>query len=407
MSTTTRKVRLGIIGLGGQGSFYTSLLTGKQINPDGVQKQTDNFDQIEVTAFCDIDLEKVRRTRSIFPDIPVYTDYIEMLDSGNVDAIVTAVPHYLHPTMGIEALNRGIHTLLEKPAGVYSKQVREVIELANSKPELTFAIMFNQRTNPLYIKIKSLIDNGAIGNIRRFNWIITTWYRPQAYYDLSDWRATWSGEGGGILVNQVPHQLDLMQWLCGMPIKISSKLSFGYARNIRVEDDVTAMFEFENGATGVLITCTHDPAGTDRLEIAGDKGKIIVDNSSDAKLITYATSEQVLNASIQDAKTVFTFMAGGGIKAIAPHYIKEEPVEIEATAWGGQHAEVLKNFAANIIDHTPLIAPGSDGIKGVLIANAIHLSSWLQQEVMLPIDEDIYLEQLELRIQEELNTNLS
>ncbi len=401
----TSKVRLGIIGLGGQGSFYASLLTGKQINPDGVQKNTEVFEQIEVGAFCDTDLEKVERTRAVFPDIPVYTDYIEMLDSGNVDAIVTAVPHYLHPIMGIEAMNRGIHALLEKPAGVYSKQVQEVIDVANTKPELTFAIMFNQRTNPLYMKIKELIEGGVIGNIRRFNWIITTWYRPQAYYDLSAWRATWEGEGGGVLVNQVPHQIDMMQWLCGMPVKVTSKLSFGYARDIRVEDEVTAMFEFENGASGVLITCTHDPSGTDRLEIAGDKGKIIVENSTDAKLITYETSEQELNASIKDAKTVFTFMAGGGIKAIAPNYITESPIEIEATVWGGQHAEVLKNFAANIIDKTPLIAPGADGINGVRIANAIHLSSWLGKEVSLPLDDDLYYEQLQARITEEQAEN--
>ena len=148
-----------------------------------------------------------------YPGIPFYANYIEMLESGDVDAIVTCVPHNLHPEMGIEALKRDIHALVEKPAGVYTKQVKELNEFAATKPELTFAILFNQRTNELYQKVKELVDNGEIGEIRRTNWIITTWWRPQGYYDQSAWRATWGGEGGGVLVNQAPHQIDLLQWI--------------------------------------------------------------------------------------------------------------------------------------------------------------------------------------------------
>ena len=181
--------------------------------------------------------------------------------------------------MGIEALKRDIHALLEKPAGVYTKQVKELNEFAATKPELTFAIFFNQRTNPLYQKVKEIIDNGEIGNIRRTNWMITTWWRPQGYYDQSDWRATWSGEGGGVLVNQAPHQIDLLQWICGMPKKVYSNVKYGYQRNIAVEDEVTTILDYGNGATGVFITCTHDIIGTDRFEILGDKGKIVVDDS--------------------------------------------------------------------------------------------------------------------------------
>ncbi len=387
-----KKVRLGIIGVGQQGGFYTSLLTGVQINPQGGMAMDKlDFDQLEVSAFCDIDPKKVERLKELFPNTPVYTDYIELLDSGNVDAVVTTVPHYLHPVIGIEALKRDIHVLLEKPAGVYTKQVQEVNEMAASKPELTFGVFFNQRMNPLYRKLKEIIDSGAIGEIRRTNWIITTWYRPQAYYNMSDWRATWKGEGGGVLVNQAPHQIDLIQWLCGMPKKVYSKCRNGFKRDIAVEDEVTALFEYENGATGVLVTCTHDLLGTDRLEIFGDKGKIVVDGSKTATVRILKKSEQETNAETKDLATVFKLMSGSA--AGGDDLYDEEVIEFP-NAWGTQHADILKNFAANIVDKTPLVAPGSDGIRGVRLANAIHLSGWLGEEVDIDFDEDFFFEKL-------------
>ena len=205
-----------------------------------------------------------------------------MLDSGDVDAVVTCVPHYLHPEMGIAALRHGIHALVEKPAGVYTKQVKELNAFAATNPELTFAIMFNQRNNPLYQRIKEIVDNGEIGAIRRTNWIITTWWRPQGYYDQSAWRATWGGEGGGVLVNQAPHQLDLWQWICGIPQSVYAKVAYGFRRNIAVEDEVTAVLDYGDGATGVFVTAVHDLVGTDRFEILGDKGKIVVEDSKTA-----------------------------------------------------------------------------------------------------------------------------
>lgn len=396
-----KKVRLGIIGLGQQGGFYTSLLTGKQISPSGMPQLNQVFDQLEVGAFCDIDPKKIKRVQELFPEIPVYSDYIEMLDSGNVDAIVTTVPHYLHPEMGIAALNRNIHTLLEKPAGVYTKQVHDVIKVAASKPELTFGVFFNQRMNPLYQRLKEIIDKGEIGNIRRTNWIITTWYRPQAYYDMSAWRATWKGEGGGVLVNQAPHQIDLLQWLCGMPKKVYSNIKYGYKRNIAVEDEVTALFDYENGATGVFITCTHDLMGTDRLEIFGDKGKIVVENSKIAQVTRLKKSEEKINAETSTLEQVFKLMTGGAMGQNS-EMMETETIEFDS-GWGAQHADILKNFAANIIDKTPLIAPGSDGVKGVRLANAIHLSSWLGKAVDIDFDEDVFLKKLNEHIAKEAN----
>ncbi|WP_181833062.1 Gfo/Idh/MocA family protein [Bacillus taeanensis] len=378
-----KKVRLGIIGFGAQGGTYAEFISEGKVN------------NMEIGAICDIDPAKKKLCAEKYPDVPFYDNYIDMLESGHIDAVVTTVPHYLHPEMGIEALKRDIHALVEKPAGVYTKQVKELNEFAASKSELTFAIFFNQRTNPLYQTLKELIDKGEIGAIRRTNWIITTWWRPQGYYDQSAWRATWEGEGGGVLVNQAPHQIDLLQWICGMPKKVYSNVKYGYQRNIAVEDEVTTLLDYGNGATGVFITATHDVLGTDRFEILGDKGKIIVEDSKKItiKRLHKPESEMSASMSMQDVMKIFM---GGDVSDI---YTKEE-LEFESV-WGAQHFAVLENFAANIIDGTPLIAPGSDGIHGVALANAIHLSSWLGKEVELPIDEEVYLAELNKKIAEE------
>ncbi|WP_205600679.1 Gfo/Idh/MocA family oxidoreductase [Gracilibacillus sp. YIM 98692] len=378
-----QKVKLGIIGFGVQGGAYANLINeGKVPN-------------MEIGAICDIDPDKEKRAKEQFPDVPFYQDYKEMIESSYVDAIVTCVPHYLHPEMGIEALSQDVHALLEKPAGVYTKQVKEINDYAITKPDLTYAIMFNQRTNQLYQKVKQLIDDGEIGALRRTNWIITTWWRPQGYYDQGSWRATWDGEGGGVLVNQAPHQIDLFQWICGMPKKVYTKAQYGYQRDIVVEDDVTTLLDYGNGATGVFVTCTHDVLGTDRLEILGDKGKIVVDDSKKVTVKRLHRPEKEMSDTMS-MQEIGKLIQGGDTDQI----YEEEVIEFNS-AWGSQHATVLENFAANILDGTPLIAPGTDGIHGVELANAMHLSSWLGKEVSLPVDEEAYLEELNKRREEE------
>jgi predicted dehydrogenase len=378
------KVRIGIIGLGAQGSMYAKFIA------DGM------VPNMEIGAICDHHSGKGEVVRSTYPGVPFYTDYIAMLESGDVDAVVTCVPHYLHPEMGINALQRDIHALVEKPAGVYTRQVKELNAFAETKPGLTFAIMFNQRNNPLYQKIKEIVDGGDIGQLRHTNWIITTWWRPQGYYEQSKWRATWGGEGGGVLVNQAPHQLDLWQWICGVPKSVYSKVAYGFRRDIAVEDEVTAVVDYGDGATGVFITAVHDLAGTDRFEILGDKGKIVVDRSKTATVTRLIKDEVELskNMGMEDVMKLFTGQVD------TANFYSTEVIEFD-DVWGAQHAGVLENFAANILDRTPLIAPGSDGINGVRLANAIHLSSWTGREVPLDFDEDEYLAELNKRIREE------
>ena len=377
-------VRVGIAGLGGQGLAYAGQIADGQVP------------QMAIGAAFDVDLSKEQVVKSEYPDVPFYPGYNAMLESGDVDAVIICVPHYLHPELGIDALKHDIHVLIEKPAGVYTKQVNELNAVAASKPELTFAIMFNQRHNPLYREIKEIVNSGQIGGIRHASWIITTWWRPQVYYDQSPWRGTWGGEGGGVLVNQAPHQLDLWQWICGVPQSVYAKVAYGFRRNIAVEDEVTALVDYGGGATGIFVTATHDLVGTDRFEILGDSGKIVVDNSRTARVTRLREPERQLGEDI-DMPTVWRLV--NGEENTDPYYTSEV-LEFESTS-DAQHASVLKNFAANILDGEPLIAPGVEGINGVRLANAIYLSSWKGAEVPLDFDDDEYLSELNSRIAEE------
>lgn len=380
-----KQVRFGIVGIGQMGGSHAEWLAGGKV------------ENAVLAAVCDVNPQKKEWAAEKLPqDVKFYDNYIDMLESGEIDAVLIATPHYDHPVIAIEALNRDLHTLVEKPAGVYTKKVREMNAVAESKPHLVFGMMFNQRTNPLYQRIKEIVANGEIGEIRRTNWIITTWWRPQAYYDMSSWRATWNGEGGGVLANQAPHQIDLLQWICGMPTKVRANLQYGSHRNIAVEDDVTAFVEYENGATGTFITCTHDIMGTDRFEIHGDKGKILVEGSKKVTVSRLKESENELNERMTFADVANLFR-GQGMSDL----MDVEEFEIP-DQWGTQHVNVMINFTKAILEGTPLLAPGTDGIKGVTIANAMHLSSWLGQEVEIPFDEDLFLEELEKRKAEEL-----
>lgn len=379
-----RKLKFGIIGFGTEGSMYGTFISKGMV------------ENIEVVAVCDIDKEKLDKAKEMFPEAELFEDYKEMIDSGLVEGIVTCVPHYLHPEMSIYGLEHGVNVLNEKPAGVYTKQVKELNEVAE-KSDKAYALFFNQRTNPLYRKLKEILDSGELGPIRRTNWIITTWWRPDAYYDQSAWRATWGGEGGGVLVNQAPHQLDLIQWMTGAPDRVYSSVHYGYQRDIVVDDQVHFIMEYDDGRTGVFVTNTNEIVGTDRLEIVCDGGKIVVDDSKKATIYRLNKPESKLNEEMttDDVKMLFA-----GKMSMDDLYEVEE-IE-EESVWGQQHCEVLRNFAAHVLDGEELLANGKEGINGVRLANAVHLSSWLGEPVSVKdFDDDKYLEMLNEKIKEE------
>ncbi len=378
-------VRYGVIGIGNMGTSHSGWLAGGKI-PGAT-----------LTAVCDIDEKRRAWAKENLPEVAVFEDYKELLDSKLVDAVIIAVPHYLHPEMAIEALKRNINTMVEKPAGVYASQIREMNAEAEKHPDVKFAMMFNQRTNPLYQKVKEILDAGTIGELRRVTWIITSWWRTQKYYDSSAWRATWAGEGGGVLVNQAPHQLDLLQWLCGMPSLMEAHLKYGSHRDITVEDDVTAYFEYPNGATGTFITCTHDALGTDRLEIHGDNGKIIITDSKCVTVKKMDKPEDVWNHEL-DFRQMLALVKGQTQQKL----YTEETFECPEN-WDQQHIDVLINFTNAIAKGEELIAPGAEGIKAVEIANAMFLSDWLGHAVTIPVDDELFYAKLQEKVQEEKN----
>jgi len=365
----SEKVKLGIIGIGNMG--------GGHLNNYAQGK----LPEIEVTCVADIDPKKFDRAKELVPDVVCFNTAEELIESGLCEAVIIATPHYDHPPLARKAMEAGLHVMSEKPAGVYTKQVRELIDFTKTSDK-TYAIMFNQRTNCVYRKLKEIVSSGEYGEIKRVSWIITDWYRTQAYYNSGGWRATWAGEGGGVMLNQCPHQLDLWQWICGMPCKVRAVCHEGKWHDIEVEDDVTIYVEYPNGATGTFITTTGDCPGDNRFEITMDKAKIICEDSASIRIYKL---EEAVSHNLRNATEGFAKMKG--------HW---EDVEITGT--NEQHIGVMNAFAAHILRGEPLVAEGAEGINGLTISNAAFLSSWLNKEVTLPIDEDLYYEMLQEKI---------
>ncbi len=365
------KIRLGIIGIGNMGSGHAARI------------KAGNCPDFVLSAVADINPARLDwAKKELGEEVKRFGTAEEMLSSGEIDACIVAVPHYDHPKYVIECLKKGIHVMCEKPAGVYTKQVIEMNEEAKKHPEVVFGMMFNQRTNCVYKKMRELVQSGKYGQIRRTNWIITDWYRPQAYFDSGSWRATWSGEGGGVLLNQAPHNLDLWQWICGMPVKISAHMKFGKWHDIEVEDDVTAYCEYENGATGVFITTTGDAKGTNRFEIQLDKAKIVADYSG-LSVLEFDMPEPEFSRT-----NTVPFGNMGAHK-----------LDLDLDGSNPQHDGVLRAWGGAILRGEPLVAHGSEGIYGLTISNAMHLSAWLGKETDLrEFDPELFYSELQKRV---------
>ncbi|MCL1842778.1 MAG: Gfo/Idh/MocA family oxidoreductase [Defluviitaleaceae bacterium] len=365
-------VKLGIIGCGIMGKGHAqSILDGK-------------VPGAEWTAVCDTDPAVLQWAGKNHPSVKTFEKTDDLLNSGAVDAVIIATPHYDHPVIAMQALDKKIHVLVEKPAGVYTKAVREMNAKAAAS-NVVFAIMYNQRTHPIYRKMREMVQGGQLGELKRTSWLITDWYRSQAYYNggadagtaKKSWRATWKGEGGGVLINQCPHNLDLWQWICGMPKKITAFAHAGKWHDIEVEDDVTAYVEYENGATGVFITSTADCPGNNRFEVLGDLGKLVCEND---ELVYHklSVSEREFNRT---NKEMFA----------AP---SAERIVLDCAGEYTQHPGVIAAFVEKINGTGELYARGEEGINGLTISNAMHLSSWLNRTIELPIDEDVFLIEL-------------
>lgn len=362
-----RSIRLGIVGIGNMGSAHAKNIAAG------------NIEGLTLAAVCDIDENKRAWAAENLPDVPFFPRFEDLLDSG-VEAVLVATPHYLHPVVACAAFERGLHVLSEKPAGVYTAQVEQMNEAARRSGRV-FGIMFNQRTSPLFQKAYDLVHGGELGEPKRFIWIITNWYRSQAYYDSGCWRATWAGEGGGVLLNQAPHNLDLWQWIFGMPKRVRGFCACGKYHHVEVEDDATIYAEYENGAAATFITTTGESPGTNRLEISGDRGKLVIEDG--------ALHFWRLPAPERE----FCFTAKEGYPRLD---IAEETWRPEAKETA--HSGILQNFANAILHGEALLAPGSDGLNSLTLSNAAYLSSWTGETVELPLDGARFYDLLQERI---------
>lgn len=391
-----KQVRIGIIGMGSMGCGYADMiLKGKA-------------PALKLAAVTRIKEEKRQWARETLPkDVPVFQTAEELFAYGgqtttdadlekeidepetaganadirrNLDAVLIATPHYDHPLLAAGAFRRGLHVLCDKPAGVYTMQVKEMLtEFA--KHDLVFAIMFNQRTNPIYRELRKLVQSGAYGALKRVNWIITDWYRTESYYRSSPWRATWEKEGGGVLINQCPHNLDLLQWICGMPARVHAFCHEGKWHAIQVEDDVTAYLEFPNGATGVFVTSTGETPGTNRLEINLDNAQLLCENGS---LMIYETEEN--EPAYRKTSLTHSEKPKGAWR------------RIQTDKYYPKHAGILQNFGEAILYGEPLIAKGEEGLNSLKISNAMYLSSWQKRTVEIPFDDKEFYKELKNRI---------
>lgn len=350
------KVRIGISGLGNMGASHAATLLAGKVR------------RAQLCAVCDMSESRLAQ----YPQLHTFKTSEELIRSGTVDAVIIATPHFSHTPIGIDALEHGLHVLVEKPISVHKADCERLIA-AHKDPSLVFAAMFQMRTSPHYLKLRQLVQKGELGEVHRVTWTNTDWFRSEAYYASGSWRGTWAGEGGGVLLNQAPHQLDLFQWIFGMPSRVRAFCHLGRYHDIEVEDDVTAYFEFPNGAVGVFMTSTGEAPGTSRLDISAERGRVIWENGQ----ISYTRNEVPTTQFSQTTTEGF---------APPPTWNVQIPVE-GATA---QHAQIIENFVDAILDGTPLIAPAEQGMNSIELANAMLFSSLRGQTIEFPLDSAAY-----------------
>ena len=364
----SEKVKFGIIGIGNMGTAHSEMMQ--------------NIKNVELVAVCDINPKAFDRIAApVREKITCYTEVEKFFQHEGLQAVLIAVPHYFHVDLAIAAMKHGKHIIVEKPISVHKAEAERLIAEAEKYPELVRSAMFNQRTLPAHRKLKAMIDNGELGKINRVNWIITDWFRTQSYYDSGDWRATWAGEGGGVLLNQCPHQLDLMQWLFGLPVLVSAQAKIGKYHDIEVEDEVNAYMEYEDGKVGNFIASTGEMPGTNRLEITGDKGRLVYEKGE----IQFIYNEIPTSEFCKTAEVSFGLSDSWDSKIQIYGADNTTP----------QHQKVLANVADAIQKGTPLIAPMEEGIRGLELGNSMLLSGLLDKTLTLPIDSALYASELE------------
>ncbi len=364
-------IRVGIVGVGNIGTAHANTLFDGKI------------EGASLCAVCDILPERQQFCKENYDGVKVFDNYKSMFSSGLIDAVIVSTPHKLHCDIAMDALKSNLNVLVEKPVDITISKACAINELVKTTDK-KFAIMFNQRTNDIFAKAREIVKSGALGELKRTVWIITNWYRTQGYYDSAGWRATWSGEGGGVLLNQAPHNLDIWQWICGMPCEVQASCEVGKYHNIEVEDDVTLLTRYPNGATGMFITSTGEFPGTNRLEISGTLGKIVLEGGM-LKWWKLPENERDICFNAKD---------------LSPNIKCEYEEFITQCKNSEAHKKIIQNYINAILNGEELLSPGTDGIFELTLSNAAYLSSWKGgAPIKLPFDTTEFDALLQQKIQ--------
>lgn len=367
MMNNEKQLRIGVIGIGNMGSAHAaSLYNGKA-------------DGCLLAALCDINADKRRSAKEHYPNVPIFSSSDELINSNTVDAVIIATPHGFHTDIAVSAMRAGIDVLSEKPADVIYSKAQEAVKVAKEEKRI-YALMFNQRNNPVYTKLNELIKSGSLGRIKRVDWTVTNWYRTQKYYDSGDWRGSWSGEGGGVLINQAPHNLDMINMLFGLPNSVYARCSIGKYHNISVEDEAMLILSY-NDFDLTFRTATGECPGTNRMEIACDMGKVIVENGK----ITCALLDESERRLCFDSNESFPSF---GVKV----------TDIVTEGVDSAHIGIINNFRDAILYGTPLTASGTDGVNEIMLSNAAYLSAYTKETVKLPLSDSKRIEELLLKL---------
>ena len=379
----SRKLKIGVIGMGAQGSHYASILN---------QEKGDYI----LSALSSRSEDKREYFNKLYPTIPYFFDWKDLINSNTVEAVIIATTNSTHPLIASYAIKKGIHVLLDKPTALHYKAAKELNNIADQHPAVVFGAIYQRRTNSVYQRVKEIVETNELGNLRKNLMISTAWWRPDKYYSQSVSRGTWGGEGGGVLINQALHQLDIWQWICGMPNKLYANVQLGLYREVEIENDVTIISEYKNGVTGCFITTAYDPLGIDRFELTFDKGKIVIEGVGEkATLYRLKTSETEMNKEMP-LEGVKDFIQG---KAVDNLYTTE--VITCSEKWAEQHHLTIQNFVSKVLNNTKLLIPGKEGINSLELVNAALMSGFTRSEIALPIDGDKYLEKLNELIKNE------
>lgn len=368
------QVRMAVIGTGSMGKKYAQMIAAGSVK-----------DMVLTAVVCRSEAniewakEKLNQEVQIFPDADTLYAHGDLFD-----AVMIVTPHKLHPEMVKQGLLAGKHMFCDKPAGVSMKQCEEMARLAREK-DLKFAMMFHQRMYGKYLRIKELLEQNEIGVIRRVMMENSRYYRTQYYHKSGSWRSSWTGEGGGALINQGQHILDIWQWLVGMPQSVQAVIPFGKYNDFDVDDEATILMEYPDKRTAVFILTTGEGSWTERLEIVGSKGTILLEEDKltisryDQDLTEYGKNAQC-NAREQMKETL----------TVEDYPKEKEPYE-----------EMLADFADAILTDGSVAVSGLEGLHALELTNAAYLSAFTGKKISLPMDADEYEKELTRRMQDE------